>query len=95
MTGGAQGTRPVAAVFEFGPEFIENYDRSLELAGGRLRDQPGRRHHVCFETDTGYMVVDVWESLEAFERFGEVLNEIVSELPGPVHVKLHRVHNVI
>jgi heme-degrading monooxygenase HmoA len=82
-------------VFEFGREFIESYDRSLDLAGGQLRNQPGRRSHVCFETDTGYMVVDVWESLEAFEAFGELLNEIVTQLPGPVHVKLHPVHNLI
>ncbi len=41
------------------------------------------------------MVVDVWESLEAFEQFGDLLNEIVGELPGPLHVKLHRVHNLI
>ena len=88
-------SRPVAAVFEFGRDFIQAYDRSLDLSGGRLRNQPGRRHHVCFETDDGYMVVDVWESLEAFEQFGEVLDEIVSELPGPVRVKLHRVHNLI
>ncbi len=41
------------------------------------------------------MVVDVWESLEAFERFGDVLDEVVSQLPGPVRVTLHRVHNLI
>jgi hypothetical protein len=85
----------VAAVFEFGRDLIGAYDRSLDLAGGRLRDQPERRHHVCFETDTGFMVVDVWESLEAFEKFGNVLDEIANEFPGSVHVKLHRVHNVI
>ncbi len=85
----------MAAVFEFGREFIDAYDRSLEVGGGRLRHQPQRRQHVCFETDTGYMVVDVWESLEAFEQFGEVLDEIVNELPGPAHVRLHRVHNLI
>jgi hypothetical protein len=100
-TGAGQGpspgqvARPVAAVFEFGREYIDAYDRSLDLAGGQLRNQPGRRFHVCFETDGGYMVVDVWESLEAFERFGEVLDEVVNELPGPVRVKLHRVHNLI
>ncbi len=88
-------SRPIAAVFEIPPNFIESYDRSLELAGGQLRDQPERRHHVCFETDAGYMVVDVWESLEAFERFGDVLDEVVSQLPGPVRVTLHRIHNVI
>ena len=89
------GGRPVAAVFEFGRDYIDNYDRSLDLFGDRLRNQPGRRHHVCFETDEGYMVVDVWESLEAFERFGDVLNEIAGELPGPLHVTLHRVHNLM
>lgn len=95
MDAGAQGSRPVAAVFEFAPEYLESYDRSLELAGGQLRNQPERLHHVCFETDDGFMVVDVWESLEAFERFGEVLNQAVAQLPAPVQVKLRRVHNLI
>ena len=90
-----QGTNPVAAVFEIPPSHIESYDRALDHAGGRLRNQPGRRQHVCFQTDTGYMVVDVWESLEAFERFGEVLDAVVKEIPAPVRVKLHRVHNVM
>lgn len=85
----------MAAVFEFRREFVDAYDRSLDIAGGQLRHQPGRRHHVCFETDQGYMVVDVWESLEAFEQFGDVLNEVVRGLPGPVRVKLHRIHNLI
>ncbi len=91
----ARGARPVAAVFEFPRDQLEAYDRSLDIFGGRLRNQPGRRNHVCFETDQGYTVVDVWESLEAFEQFGDLLNEVVSELPGPVRVKLHRVHNII
>jgi len=85
----------VAAVFEFPRDQIDTYDRSLEVAGGRLRNQPQRRHHICFESDSGYMVVDVWESLEAFEQFGDVLDEVVSELPGPLHVTLRRVHNLI
>ncbi len=93
----------VAAVFTFPRSEIELYDRHLELYGEVLRNQPERRSHVCFETDDGYMVVDVWDSLEAFERFGELIVNVADEVRkrgeehpmSAFHLKLRRVHNVI
>ena len=76
---------PIAAVFEFGKEAIDAYDRSLELHD-ELRNQPHRRLHVCFETNKGYMVVDVWDSLEDFEEFGQMLNNVVTEFPFPTEL---------
>ena len=84
----------VAAVFEFPKEAIEAYDRNLELHP-ELLDQPNRRCHVCFETKNGYMVVDVWESLEAFEEFGKVLEGAAADFPFPNDLHLRQVHNFI
>jgi hypothetical protein len=86
----------VAAVFEFPKEAIAAYDRNLELHGDVLRDQPARRCHVCFETKNGFMVVDVWESLEAFEEFGQRLDdEVAADFPFSSDLHLHQVHNFI
>ena len=93
----------VAAVFTFPRSGIEQYEAFLELHGEELRNQPARRFHVCFETDDGYMVVDVWDSLEAFERFGEVIGDVARDVRSaehpppltPFQLKLHRVHSVI
>ena len=92
----------VAAVFTFPKAEIERYDRDLEEHGDVLRNQPARRFHVCFETHDNYTVVDIWDSLEAFENFGDVVTGLardVSEEPEghspALWVELHRVHNII
>lgn len=89
-------------MFTFPKEEIERYDRDLELHGDVLRNQPARRFHVCFETSDNYTVVDVWDSLEAFERFGDIVTDLARNLTGepPGHsptlwVELHKVHNII
>lgn len=84
----------VAAVFEFGKEALDAYDQMVDRHD-ELRNQPHRRLHVCFETDDGYMVVDVWDSLEDFEQFGEVLENIVDEFPFRADLKLRTVHRLI
>ena len=84
----------VAAVFEFGKEALDAYDQMLERHA-ELRKQPHRRMHVCFETDDGYMVVDVWDSLEDFEQFGELLQSVVDEFPFRAELKLRTIHTLI
>lgn len=85
---------PVAAVFEFDKEALGAYDQMVERHE-ELRNQPHRRLHVCFETDDGYMVVDVWDSLEDFEQFGELLQAWVDEFPFRAEVKLRTIHRLI
>ena len=85
---------PVAAVFEFGKEALDAYDQMVERHE-QLQHQPHRRMHVCFETDDGYMVVDVWDSLEDFEAFGELLQGMVDEFPFRAELKLRTIHNLI
>jgi hypothetical protein len=78
----------VVAVFQ-GPTLTrERYEASIrELTGGRSRvetpsDWPveGLLLHVAGETATGFRIIDVWQSEEAFRRFGEALAPIMAKL---------------
>lgn len=52
--------------------------------------------HAARPTDTGWRVVDVWESEEAFQRFGEVLLPLLEELGVPGEPpQVSRVHNLV
>ena len=78
----------VVAVFE-GPTFTqERYEESVRrLTDGKARvespaDWPveGLLAHVAGEGESGFRVIDVWESEEAFGRFGETLVPILREI---------------
>ncbi|HEY0517703.1 MAG TPA: hypothetical protein VGD00_11320 [Solirubrobacteraceae bacterium] len=86
--------------FYFKPENFppETYDEALsrlEKAGAGT--PPGRSYHCALlGTDGMIQVFDVWDSWEDFDRFGETLVPIMSELgssPGPPMV--NELHNVI
>jgi hypothetical protein len=79
---------PVVAVFQ-APGFTqEQYEASVEkVTGGKSRvespaDWPveGLLAHIAGQGESGFRVVDVWESEEAFQRFGETLMPILQEL---------------
>jgi hypothetical protein len=76
---------PVVAVFQ-GPTLTrEKYEETVRrLTGGKNRLQspadwpvPGLLLHVAGQGPTGFRVVDVWESEDAFGRFGETLVPIL------------------
>lgn len=75
----------------------EQYDatiKGLEAAGASAPD--GRLYHVAAATETGWMVVDVWESMEQFERFGETLVPVLHAAGvEPAEPEVHAVHNII
>lgn len=52
--------------------------RQLNAAGAG--NPVGREYHVCFGNDASVQVLDVWSSVEAFEKFGETLTPILSSL---------------
>ena len=93
----------VAVVYTFSREGIAIYDRHVSDHAEVLTNQPARRSHVCYETDEGFTVVDVWDSAEDFEAFGDVLARVANEsVPaegevraGPIHLSIHTVHNLI
>jgi hypothetical protein len=79
----------VVAIFQ-GPTLTQaQYEESVSrLTGGAKRrmeapgDWPvaGLVAHIAGQGPTGFRVVDVWESEEAFQRFGAALMPIMQEL---------------
>jgi hypothetical protein len=80
----------IVAYFDFPSEPIENYDRGIERGGDTVRNQPERAYHVCFETEDGWAVVDVWNSEEAFATFREFMALDPHRQP-----RIYKVHNVM
>ena len=79
---------PVVAVFQ-SPSFTqEQYEESVRrLTDGKSRmespaDWPveGLLAHVAGQGENGFRVVDVWESEDAFRRFGEKLMPVLEEI---------------
>lgn len=77
---------PVVAVFEGVTQ--EQYEESVRrLTGGKTQlDSPadwpveGLLVHAAGQGENAFRVVDVWESEDAFRRFGEHLMPILQEL---------------
>jgi hypothetical protein len=64
---------PIVAVFEFPGEDIAKYHKVFEVGGPAILEQPKRNSHVCYRTEGGWTVVDVWEDEASFAAFGEVI----------------------
>jgi hypothetical protein len=58
----------VAYVFEVPEAGREEYDAVMEKLADR-GGAPGRLYHIAGPYEEGWMVVDVWETQEAFEQF--------------------------
>ena len=68
--------------------------KKLEAAGAAA--PAGRLYHVCFGDPNGLNVSDIWESREAFEKFGETLRPLMQDLGvGPPNIEFFEVHNII
>ncbi len=76
---------------------IQQYDACLEkLAEAGAGAPEGRTLHTCFGGDEAVMVFDVWDSQDAFERFGATLHPILTELGvDPGAPQIMPIHNVI
>jgi hypothetical protein len=75
----------------------EKYDEAInKLAEAGAGAPEGRRYHVALEADGQIQVFDIWESMEAFQAFGETLLPILSGLGvDPGQPMVAEVHNVI
>jgi hypothetical protein len=75
----------------------ELYDRTIERLEAAGAGAPrGRRYHVCYGDDDDLRVLDVWESRESFEEFGQTLMPILQELGvDPGEPDIRPAHNVI
>jgi hypothetical protein len=93
----------VVAVFE-GPTLTrEKYEESVRrLTGGRARlespaDWPvaGLLLHVAGQGAKGFRVVDVWESEDAFRRFGEKLVPILKAVGVEGQPEVYPAHTYV
>jgi len=56
----------------------------------------GRLYHICYGNENELGVLDVWESSESFDEFGEVLMPILQELGiDSGQPEVSEVHNII
>ena len=83
--------------FNFPGTTVQQYEevsRGLEAKG--LAAPQGRQYHVAAPSDTGWFVVDVWDSVEQFNTFGETLMPLLEAAGIPnVLPEIREVHNII
>jgi hypothetical protein len=69
---------PIAVVFDFPGEPIAKYHKVFELGGPAVHSEPSRFDHLCFQTDDGFTVIDVWEDENAFNAFAGIIGPALS-----------------
>jgi hypothetical protein len=93
----------VVAVFE-GPSLTqERYEESVRrLTGGKKglespADWPveGLLAHIAGQGENGFRVVDVWESEDAFRRFGDTLMPILQDLGVEGQPEIYPAHTFV
>ena len=91
---------PIVAVFQSPNLTQEAYEQTVrKLTGGKDRmessaDWPvaGLLAHVAGQSANGFRVVDVWESEDAFRRFGEKLMPVMGELGIEGEPEIYQAH---
>jgi hypothetical protein len=94
---------PIVAVFESPSLTQDTYEKSIKmLTNGKARvespaDWPvaGLLVHAAGQGAKGFRVVDVWESEEAFRRFGEKLRPIMEALGIEGEPDVYPAHTVV
>jgi hypothetical protein len=69
----------IAVLFDCSNDTIDQYERAFELLP-ELAAQDARLHHACVSSGSGFLVIDIWESEDAFANFGEVLGPILDKV---------------
>src|SRR5262245_53101162 len=94
---------PVVAVFQ-SPTFTKaKYDETVRLlTGGRQRLEtpadwpvPGLLVHVAGQGPNGFRVVDVWQSEESFNKFGEKLMPILKAVGVEGQPEIYPAHALV
>jgi hypothetical protein len=94
---------PVVALFQSPSLTQEKYEASVvKVSGGKSRmespaDWPveGLLAHIAGQSPGGFRVVDVWESEEAFQRFGEALIPILREVGVEGEPEVYPTHTFV
>jgi len=76
---------------------LAQYDQVVkELEAAGQGNPLGRLSHVCARKEGGYLVVDVWESQEAFDRFAQTLVPLLERAGGAMgQPNFYPLHNAI
>jgi heme-degrading monooxygenase HmoA len=69
----------IAAVFNFADEPVEKYHKVFKAGGEAIINQPSRLSHVCYRTETGFTVIDIWADEQSFAAFGKTLAPAIQE----------------
>ncbi len=87
----------IVASFNIPGMTADQYDRVAQELEAKGAEAPeGRIFHVAAPTDTGWLVVDVWESEEHFGRFGETLIPVLMAAGvTPAPPEIHPVHHIM
>lgn len=94
----------IVAIFELPGMTQEQYEQSVVKVTGRPGPAekpsdwpvPGLISHTSCPTPEGWFVADVWESEEAFRRFGEIIVPILRDLGvADVEPKIYPVFSVV
>jgi len=68
--------------------------RRLEAVGSAAPE--GRLYHACYGDSGDLRVIDIWESQEAFERFGQTLMPLLQEVGvDPGQPEIMPAHNLV
>lgn len=94
---------PIVAVFKSPGLTRETYEKSIKMlttGKGRVESPadwpvPGLLVHAAGQGATGFRVVDVWESEEAFRRFGEKLTPIMEALGIEGEPEVYPAHTLV
>ena len=94
---------PVIVVHQTPSLTQERYEQSVaRLTGGKSRlespaDWPveGLLAHIAGEGANGFRVVDVWESEDAFRRFGETLMPVLAEIGVEGQPEIYPAHTFV
>ncbi len=60
---------PIAQIIDMPGAGIREYEQAFRLIHPAGAWPAGQLNHIAGPTADGFRVIDVWESLEAFERF--------------------------
>jgi hypothetical protein len=76
--------KKVIVQFSFPGLSVKTYDKAWEELRSKGYTNPkGLLHHVGGLSGNNLIVCDVWESEDAFNKFGEVLMPVISKLGFP------------
>ncbi len=87
----------IMAIFEIEGMTTQKYDQTFKDLGAKNATSPeGLLYHVASSTDTGMVVVAVWESKEKMDQFRDVLTPIIRAADmTPDGPEIYPVHNII